>query len=188
VLAKIGRRQFAPARFAIEGNRLADALQRTRRGMDVLQHDPAGGGMRMFDQLRQGVDRRARHAGAREGLVPVRDRIPSKCALDAAERLIPMPHPVGIGAEAGVLGHILQSGNRAELPPQVVVRDADHDRPVRGLEGLVGAERLVARPALRRLDAFLPEGLEVVAEQAHRRVEERNVHGSAPSGLLALDH
>src|SRR5205814_1067601 len=52
------------------------------------------------------------------------------------------------------------------------------------LESLIGAERFMARTAFRRLHAALPEGLEIVAEQAERRFEQRDLDLAALPGFL----
>ena len=100
---------------------------------------------------------------------------------------LPELYPIRIGPEPGIIGDRLQPGDTAELPPQIVVRTADHDRSIGRLERLIGTERLVARSAFLRLHAALPIGLQIVAEQPHRRVEQRDLNRAALSGLFACE-
>jgi hypothetical protein len=88
------------------------------------------------------------------------------------ERLGAMGDTICIGAEFGIVDDRLKARDRAELAPEIVVGDTDHDRSIRGLERLVGTERLVAGAAFGRLDAAFPERLQIVAQKAERGVEQ----------------
>ncbi|GIT54390.1 MAG: hypothetical protein Ct9H300mP16_15500 [Pseudomonadota bacterium] len=51
-----------------------------------------------------------------------------------------MLDPVGIGLKTRFVNQFLDACQAAEGAPQRIVRDAEDDRPVRGLEGLVGTQ------------------------------------------------
>ena len=95
-----------------------------------------------------------------------------------------MRHAIRIGPEFRIVDDRAQSGDRAELAPEIVVGDPDHDRAIGRLEGLIGTERFMARTAFRRLHAALPEGLEIVAEQAQCGFEQRDLDLAALPGFF----
>src|SRR5437879_13554073 len=84
-----------------------------------------------------------------------------------------MLDPFRIGPKFRVIHDRVEAGDAAELAPQIVVGHPDHDRSVRSLERLVWAQRLMAGATLGRLRPPLPEGLEIVAQNPKRSIEQR---------------
>src|SRR5215831_10833097 len=113
------------------------------------------------------------------------DGLGSDHRLDVAQRLSAMLDPIRIGPEFRIIYDCIQAGDAAELAPEVVVGHPDHDRSVRGLEGLVWAQRLVAGAALGWLRPPLPEGLEIIAQESKCRVEQRYLDHRALARLLS---
>src|SRR5438045_9099485 len=89
--------------------------------------------------------------------------------------VLAMGNAIRSRSESDIIDDRAQSGDRTEFTPEIVVGDPDHDRTVGCLESLIAAERFMARTAFRRLHAALPEGLEIVAQQAQRRFAQCDV-------------
>src|SRR5712664_1904330 len=109
----------------------------------------------MIKQLSDRIDGRTGHADGCKRLVPMRGRMPRQRGLDVTEGFLAVRDAVSIGPELRIVDDGLQSRNGAELAPQIIIRDPDHDRAVGCLEGLVRTKRLMARPTFRRLNAAL---------------------------------
>src|SRR5437868_1298703 len=98
------------------------------------------------------------------------------------EGLFAVRNAIRIRPEPAIIDDSVQSRYGTKLPPQIIIGDPDHDRAIGSLEGLIGAKRLVARTTFRRLDAALPIGLKIVAQQPKRGFEQRDLdRASLPS-------
>src|SRR5580692_3295712 len=104
--------------------------------------------------------------------------------LDMTDGFLAVRRPISVGPESGIVDDRIQPGDGAELAPQIVVGDPDHDRAIGGLECLVGTKRLVARTAFRRLNATFPIGLQIVAQQTKRGFEQRYLDRASSAGFF----
>ena len=73
--------------------------------------------------------------------------------FDMTDGFLAVRRSIRVCPESGIVDDRIQSGDGAELAPQIVVGDPDHDRAIGCLECLIGTKRLVARTAFRRLNA-----------------------------------
>lgn len=175
MLTKHRRRQPGVALRSVYQNRMADTLQPTRDLVLVLDHNSACTCVRVVKQLSDRIDGCTGNAHARQRVVPVCDRMLRDRGLDKTDGLLAMCDPIGVGPESGILNDRTQPRDGTKFTSQIIVRDADHDRAVGGFKGLIGTQRLVAGAALWRLNAALPIGLKIIAQQAHRGFEQRNL-------------
>ena len=144
MLAEHRRRQPCFARRAIDQDRMTDPMQGTRNLMIVVDDHSAGARVRMLKQLRQSVDGRAGDTDPGERIVPECRGLRRQRALNMVQRFLAVLDPIRIGPEFGIIGDRLQPGDTTEFPPQIVVRNPDHDRAIGRLECLIGTKRLVA--------------------------------------------
>ena len=143
---------------------MTDAFQLARSLVLVVDNNAARLGVRVIEQLRDRVDGRAGNADIGQHLVPVRNGLLPQRRLDMTEGFLAVRNAIRIGPEFRIIDDRVQSRDRAEFAPEIVVGDPDHDRTIGCLESLIGAERFMARTAFRRLHAALPEGLEIIAQ------------------------
>ncbi len=144
MLAEQRRRPSGVARRAIDQDRVADPMQGAGNLMIVVDDHSAGPRVRMVKQLQQGVDGRTGDTDPGKLIVPECRGLRRQRALNVIQRFFAVFYPIRIGPELGIVGDRLQPGDAAELPPQIVVRNAEHDRAIGRLERLIGTERLVA--------------------------------------------
>ncbi len=119
--------------------------------------------MRVVKQLSDRIDGRAGNSDAHERVVPVRDGILRYRGLDVTDGFFAMRYSIRICPELRIVDDGVQSSDCAKFAPQIIVRDPYHDRAIGSLEGLIGAQRLVARTAFWRLNAALPKRLQIIA-------------------------
>jgi hypothetical protein len=139
-----------------------------------------------FSNLPHVVDRTAGNAGGLEALDPVEARALSHERLDDRHEDGAVPHTLGVGAEARVLGELRMAGDAAEARKLGIVADRKDDVTVRRGEHLVGDDVRVRVPETLRNLAGAPVIQDLVGVERHQRVEERHVDVLADPGELPV--
>src|SRR5882724_10626291 len=138
------RRPPRAALRAVDQDRMTYTLQAARGLVFVLDNNAAGFGVWMVKQLSDRIDGRAGNTDGCQRVVPVCGGMLRNHGLDVTEGLLAVRHAIRVGLELRIVDDGVQSHYSAKLAPQIIIRDADHDRAVGRLEGLIGTKRLVA--------------------------------------------
>ena len=133
------------------------------------------------------MHRRARNAGLPEIADPFLARAGAQDLAHELDGLFAPLHACGVGREARIGSELLDLGDATEGAPQGVVCDAEDQRPVLGLEALVGTQRFVPGTGPLRLGTALPVRLEEIGEKRDRGVEERCLYARPLAGARAFE-
>ena len=140
-----------------------------------LGHHAACQDLRIGEDLVVVEHRSRRNAFLLQRRHPVVGRALHDLGLQDADDLFVVPHPVGIGLEARIVGEFGLADHGAQLSEEVLLRPADGQPAVGRLEHLVGRGAAMPLPELLRPDAVGEVVGRLVDAQRHGGFEQRGL-------------